>query len=235
MKSILLAISFLLVAVFTSAQIVTNQNHDSYIEVIGQGEIEVIPDQIFISFSLKERFEGKKKIELEDQEKELKKRLSKIEFDLNDLSLADANSDFIIIKRKLKDVIATKEYIMKIKGTNNIARIFEILDEMNAFNSYIQKVDHSEIKNLRKEARILAMRDAKEKAIYMLQSIDEAIGKPIYIIERENYNEYIPVMRNQKMMMSAIAEDAGSESENHELTFKKLKLQYLVNARFAIK
>ena len=46
-----------------------------YIEVVGTGEMEIIPDQIYISFTLKERFEGKKKIEIEDQEKEMKKRL----------------------------------------------------------------------------------------------------------------------------------------------------------------
>lgn len=233
MKIKILSILMLLLSVFVSGQ--TPQNQESYIDVVGQGEIEVIPDIIYVAFSLKEKFEGKKKIELEDLEKELKKRLSKIGFDLNDLVLSDANSDFVKIKRKINDVISSKEYILKMKGTNDLAKLFEILDQIDAFNAYVQKVDHTEINKLKKEARILAVRDAKEKALYMLTAIDENLGKPIYILERENYNEYIPVMRNQKMLMSAQAEDSSSEDENFELSFKKIKLKYTVNARFSIK
>lgn len=206
-----------------------------YIDVVGSGEMEVIPDQIYISFTLKERFDGKKKMEIEDQEKELKKRLLKLDIDLKDLQLADATSDYIKIKRNKKDVIASKDYILKVTSTATLADVFEILDDIKAFNANILRVDHSDIKNLRKQVKMMAVKDAKEKAAYMLEAIGESLGKPIFIQERESFDE-MPRMQMAAVMMKG-ADDANQdkESELPELSFQKIKLKYQVSARFAIK
>lgn len=205
-----------------------------YIEVVGNGEMEIIPDQIYISFTLKERFEGKKKIEIEDQEKELKKRLMKLEIDLADLQLADANSDFIKIKRKKNDVIASKDYLLKVSSTGTLAKVFDLLDEIDAFNAEIQRVDHSEMTKFRKEVKILAIQAAKEKATYLLAGIGETIGRPLFIQERESYDEFQPLMRKAGMVNMAM-DAAPAEEALPELSFQKIKLKYAVFARFAIK
>ena len=205
-----------------------------YIEVVGTGELEVIPDQIYISFTLKERFEGKKKIELDDQEKEMKKRMMKLGIDLNDMQLADASSDFIKIKRKKEDVIASKDYLLKVSSTKTLGLVFDLLDEINAFNADIQRVDHSDIKNFRKQVKMMAVQAAKEKAGYLLEAIGESVGKPLFIQERENYDEFQP-MRKSALMPNMAMEAADQESLLPELSFQKIKLKYSVFARFAIK
>ncbi|MFY9153974.1 MAG: SIMPL domain-containing protein [Prolixibacteraceae bacterium] len=207
----------------------------SYIDVVGNGEKEIVPDQIFISFTLKERFEGKKKLEIEDQEKELKKKLIKLGIDLNDLQLADASSDYIKIKRKKNDVISAKDYLLKVSNTTILAQVFDLLDEINAFNADIQRVDHSEIKRFKKEVKMQAVQDAKEKAGYLLGAIDENLGKPIFIQEREGYDVYQPMMRKSAMMNMAEMDAAGQEETLPELAFQKIKLKFTVSARFAIK
>jgi uncharacterized protein YggE len=205
-----------------------------YIEVVGNGEIEVVPDQIYISFTLKERFEGKTKIGLEDQEKEMKKRLVKLGIDLKDLQLADANSDFIKIKRKKPDVIASKDYILMVSTTGTLSKVFEMLDEINAFNAGIQRVDHSNIKEFRKQVKMQAVQEAKEKAGYLLSAIGESIGKPLFIQERESFNEYQPMFKTA--MSPAMSTDAVQNEEPlPELSFQKIKLKYTVFTRFAIK
>ncbi len=159
----------------------------------------------------------------------------KLDIDLNDLQLADANSDFIKIKRKKTDVIAYKDYLLKVSNTTTLAQVFDLLDELNAFNANIQRVDHSEIKKFRKEVKMMAMVDAKEKAGYLLSAIGENLGKPISIQERENYNEYQPLLR-KSAVMSMTQMDAGNAEESlPELSFQKIKLKYSVSARFAIK
>lgn len=206
-----------------------------YVDVVGTGEMEIVPDEIYISFTLKERFDGKKKIDIEDQEKELKKKLLKLKIDLNDLQLADASADYVKIKRKKNDVIASKDYILKVTSTSMLADVFDVLDEVKAFNADIQRVDHSEIEKYRKEVKMMAVRNAKEKATYMLEAIGESVGKPIYIQERENYNE-MPLMRKATMMALAAPEGADKQEEQlPELSFQKIKLKYQVSARFAIK
>jgi len=232
-KILLAFIAFIPLLAVSQEAIPTKEN--PYIEVVGTGEMEIVPDQIYISFTLKERFEGKTKILLEDQEKEMKKRLIKLSVDLNDLQLADANSDFIKINRKKNDVIASKDYLLKVSNTGTLANVFEMLDNINAFNADIQRVDHSEIAKFRKEVKIMAIQAAKEKAGYLLAGIGEALGKPLFIQERETYDEFQPqrkTIANSMMVMNAVP---GNEEALPGLSFQKIKLKYSVFARFAIK
>lgn len=234
MKTKILVLLIAVLPLLAMSQENTTGKETPYIEVVGTGEMEIIPDQIYISFTLKERFEGKKKIELEDQEKEMKKRLMKLDIDLKDLQLADANSDFITIKRKKTDVIASKDYLLKVSTTGTLAKVFELLDEINAFNADIQRVDHSEIARFRKEVKILAVQAAKEKAAYLLGGIGETIGKPLFIQERESYDEFQP-MRKVALMSNVVMDASPAEEALPELSFQKIKLKYSVFARFAIK
>jgi uncharacterized protein YggE len=234
MKTKFLGLLIALLPLLAMSQEIPASKETPYIEVVGQGEMEIVPDQIYISFTLKERFDGKKKIELEDQEKEMKKRLMKMDIDLKDLQLADANSDFITIKRKKTDVIASKDYLLKVATASTLGKVFEMLDEINAFNANIQRVDHSEIKRFKKEVKMLAVQEAKEKAGYLLSAIGETVGKPLFIQERESYDEFQP-MRKSGLMVNMAMDAAPAEEVLPELSFQKIKLKYSVFARFAIK
>jgi hypothetical protein len=234
MKTKILFVFIALFPLLALGQEATPAKETPYIEVVGTGEMEIVPDQIYISFTLKERFEGKTKILLEDQEKEMKKRMIKLGIDLNDLQLADANSDFIKIKRKKNDVIASKDYLLKVSTTGTLASVFEVLDEINAFNADIERVDHSEIKKFQKEVKMLAVKDAKEKAGYLLSAIGETVGKPLFIQERESFDGLQPFRKSAAMPMMAM-DRADKEEALPELSFQKIKLKYTVFARFAIK
>ncbi len=234
MKTKILAVLLALMPVWAMSQVMQQEKETPYIEVVGTSEMEIVPDQIYISFTLKERMDGKKKIELEDQEKEMKKKLMKLGIDLKDLQLADANSDFIKIKRKKNDVIASKDYILKVSTTGTLAQVFDTLDELDAFNAGIQRVDHSEIKKFRQEVKMNAVKDAKEKAGYLLGAIGETVGKPLFIQERETYDEF-PILRKAAAMPMMAMEAADQAEQLPELTFQKIKLKYSVFARFAIK
>lgn len=230
--SFLLAIIALL-PMLAFSQNSQQQKETPYIEVVGNGEMEIVPDQIYISFTLKERFDGKKKIELEDQEKEMKKRIVKLGIDLNDLQVADATADYVKIKRKKSDAIASKDYLLKVSTAATLSQVFDMLDEIDAFNADIQRVDHSKIKDFKKEVKMMAVKDAKEKAGYLLEAINEKVGKPLFIQERESYDEIQPMMLKSAMrVMDAVG---PKEEENlPELSFRKIKLKYSVFARFAI-
>lgn len=204
------------------------------IEVVGTGEMEIVPDEIYIAFTLKERFEGKTKIEIENQEKELKKRLIKLDIDLNDLQLSDANSDFIKIKRKKQDVIASKDYLLKVKTTAQIAKVFELLDDIDAFNANIDRVDHTEIEKYKNEVKMMAVKAAKEKASNLLAAIGESLGKPLLIQERETFEEQ-PFRKNMAMANMVMEDSDNQKAPLPEIGFQKIKLRYTVFTRFAIK
>ena len=235
MKSILILSVLVFAFMVAEAQYVQPGQEKPFIEVVGSGEMEIIPNEIYISFTLKERLDGKNKITIEFQEAEVKKQLQKAGFNLDKLSLADASSGIVTVKRKKQEVLASKNYVIKVATTKEIASVFEVLDTVEALNADITKVAHSEIEKYRKEVKILAVKAAKEKAIYMLGAIDETVGKPLMIQERESYDDVIPVTRMANMKAMAMENRELAAEDIPELTFQKIKLKYSVFARFEIK
>ena len=211
------------------------QRETPFIEVVGNGEIEIVPNEIYISFTLKERMDGKNKISIEEQEKELKKQLQNAGFDLKNLSLSDASAGFVPVKRKKKEVLTAKNYILKVVTTTEVATAFDVLDSVDALNADITRVAHSEIEKYRKEVKIMAVKAAKEKAAYLLEAIGETVGKPLMIQERETYDDVMPEANYRMKTMNAMADSEMAPEELPELSFQKIKLKYSVFARFEIK
>jgi uncharacterized protein YggE len=234
MKTRLLIVLMAILPFAMQAQELGTGKETSAIEVVGTGEMEVVPNEIFLSFTLKERFDGKTKIDIEKQEKELKKNLVKIGIDLNDLQLADAASDYIKIKRKKSDVIASKDYLLKVKTTTEIGKVFEMLDAIDAFNANIQRVNHSEIEKFKVEVKMMAVKAAKDKATYLLTAIGEKLGKPLLIQERETYEDFQPLRKTAMMANMVMDAEGGQEEVLPEIGFQKIKLKYSVFAKFAI-
>jgi uncharacterized protein len=131
-------------------------------------------------------------------------------------------------------VIASKNYILKVKTTAEIAKVFELLDEIDAFNADIQRVDHSEIEKFKNEVKMIAVKAAKEKATNLLSAIGETIGKPLLIQERETYEDQ-PFLKSAVMANIAMDTAENQETPLPEIGFQKIKLKYTVFARFAIK
>jgi uncharacterized protein YggE len=235
MKYILILAVFVFVCRVAEAQYVQPGQETPSIEVVGNGEMEIVPNEIYISFTLKERMDGKEKITIEAQEKELKKQLQKAGFDLENLSLSDASAGFVPVKRKKQEVLTAKNYILKVVTTTEVAAVFEVLDKVEALNADISRVAHSEIEKYRKEVKIMAVKAAIEKAAYLLEAIGETIGKPLMIQERETYDDVMPVANYRMKTMSAMADSEMASKELPELSFQKIKLKYAVFARFGIK
>ncbi|HSO87805.1 MAG TPA: SIMPL domain-containing protein [Draconibacterium sp.] len=235
MKYLLILTVFVFTFRLAEAQYVQPGQEKPYIEVVGNSEMEIVPNEIYISFTLKERMDGKKKITIEDQEKELKKQLQKAGFDLANLSLSDASAGFVPVKRKKQEVLTAKNYIIKVATTTEVASVFDVLDSVEALNADISRVAHSEIEKYRKEVKIMAVKAAKEKAGYLLEAIGESVGKPLMIQERESYDDVMPVANYRMKAMEVMAESDMAPEELPELSFQKIKLKYSVFARFEIK
>lgn len=234
MKTLYLTLALVAATLFVKAQTALNPIESTpYIEVTGDGEMEIMPDEIYLQFMLKERVDGRTKTDIDKQESELKKKLKAAGFDLNNLSLADASSDYVVVKRKNKDVLASKNYEMKIGTTDELAKLLGVLDEVKAEDTAIDRVDHSNMEELKKEVKILAVKNAKEKAVYLLGAVDQKAGKVLFIQERETYMQ--PFVR-KTMAYSMIGDESAEMAPVPEdaIDFQKIKLNYKVFARFAI-
>ncbi len=238
MKS-LKTISILLLTSISSmvlGQTTENTNIEkAYIEVTGTAEKEVSPDEIYISITIKEREQGREKITIEKQEEELKKAIINIGIPLENLSLSDANADYIRVKLIKKEVISQSEYLLKVKDAKTVALVFKELDNLKILEAYISKVSHSEIENLNKEVKVMAIKSAKEKADYLLNAIEEETGKPLIIRENSfsNLSALTANTRGPRNQSTPLYVD-GKKSKQH-IQFKKIKLSSSIYVKFSIK
>jgi len=204
-----------------------------FIEVTGTAEKTVVPNEIYISINIHERYDGKTKVTIEEQETGLKELLIKKGFNLEDLSLSDSESSYVKVRWTKKDVLSKKELVLKVNSADKVGEVFAILDELNLQDAHISKVDHSEKDAYKKEVRIMAIKAAKEKAFYLLEAIDEKPGNPLVIYE--NAHQYVPQMRN--VAYSENMKDGLMSSNNEpELTiqFEKITIRASIYVKYSI-
>jgi uncharacterized protein YggE len=221
-----------LLAVFTTnAQL--PQTDKPYIQVNGSAEKEVVPDEIYISINLIERYEGRNKITIDEQEKQLKEMVKNLGIDLSNLSVANADASYIRVNWFNKDVMARKGYMLKLANAEMVGQAFRELSNLNIKDASVSRVEYSKKEELKKQLRIEAVKKAKDQAEYMLAAISQTAGKPLYIAENGNF--YYPMMNANRMMTMDKAQAAPATTEEDYLEFKKIKFTTTVEARFEIK
>lgn len=210
-----------------------------YIEVTGIAEKEIIPDEIFISITIKERQEGKETITIEKQDADLKAGLIAIGVNLNNLSLSDADAGYIRIRLTKKDVVLKSEYLLKVADAATVGRVFDKLDELKILDARISRVDHSKIKEFIKETRIAAIKAAKDKADYLLEAIGEKTGKALIVRETEAYYElgYNPYKSNVRSLqtLNDLGDIGYIKPAAPVIQFEKIKLNSAIYVKFEIK
>ena len=185
MKTLFISIIIFCAHSIMAQTAVTKEEQTPYIEVMGSSEKEIVPDEIYVEIVLRERFDNKLKITIEEQEKSLMKALLSIGIGLDRLTLSDANANVVKINWKKNDIINKKEYTLKLSTAQEVGSVYTELDKIEITQAHITRVTHSKLDSLKKELRIEAIKNAKEKADYMLKAIGEQTGSPLIVKEVE--------------------------------------------------
>ena len=185
MKTLFISIIIFCAHSIMAQTAVTKEEQTPYIEVMGSSEKEIVPDEIYVEIVLRERFDNKLKITIEEQEKSLMKALLSIGIGLDRLTLSDANANVVKINWKKNDIINKKEYTLKLSTAQEVGSVYTELDKIEITQANIIRVTHSKLDSLKKELRIEAIKNAKEKADYLLKAIGEQTGSPLIVKEVE--------------------------------------------------
>lgn len=203
------------------------------ISVSGTAETEVTPDIIYIGISLKEYFKdnnSKKKVEITELENQLIAAVLKAGIAKEDLMINNVSSyNYATEKKKNPDFLASKQYRLKVADLNKFNQIMESIDAKGVEYTNIESYDYSKMDALKKDLKIKALMAAKDKATYMVNALGEKLGGVIEIQDGGD-NAIQPVYRNY-MMKAEMADAAPAQ----EIDFKKIKLNFSVNAIFEIK
>ena len=234
MKKIIL-IAFVVFSISSFAQIGEKNFIDqNYIEVTGNAEMEIIPDEIYLKIVVNEKdFKGKE--DLQKLEKSMIQALSKIGIDVSEqLTIRDMASNFQKYWLKGTEINSVKEYQLKVESANTAGQVIRDLETLGLSNISVEKIDHSKIQEFKTEVKVMAIKAAKEKAVSLTGAIDQKIGKAIYIQE-QNYNTF----QGKAAGISNIAVRGYGYSDEMELKqpdieFEKIKLEYSILVRFEI-
>jgi len=198
------------------------------ISVNGEAEMEITPNEIFVRITLKEYLDGRKKVEMNKLESELVKAVKAEDLPAENLtveSIFGYNWDWK--KQRAEEFLATKSFKLKVSDLKQMNDLLARLDERGVNSVGIASYTHSDLNRYKQELKLEALKNAKEKAGFLLNGIDEKLG-PVLEVSEIAHHPVQPVYRVQAMEM---ADDSGYQSD---LEFQTIKLQAEVMAVFSI-
>ena len=200
------------------------------IEVTGIAEKEVTPDIINVTISLQEYLDGRKKTTIDQLENQLENAIKEADISKEDFTISNVSSwNNSIQKNKNPDFLASKQYSIRFHDLNKFNSILSKVDPKGIQSTYVESYDYSKMPDLKRELKIQALLAAKEKATYLLNSINEKVGRPIDITETDNSN--YPSPRPMYQFKAVNMNAAPAESD---IDVKSIKLSFQIQAVFEI-
>lgn len=238
-KSILIStLIFTNVLVSNAQQVIMEKPFVKKIEVTGSAEQEVLPDEIFVTVSLREYFkekDNKVKVDIMVLEKQLQKAVEEAGIPKENFTIGTINGYREWWgKKKPTTFLESKSYILKVLNLYKIDGIISKVDEKGVAFTNIDRYEFSKIEQLRKEIKIKALQAAKEKAKFLLEGIGEQMGEALEITEIDQSYSPQPVYSNMMMRSSKMAVTAEAMPES-SIDVQKIKVRYEMKAVFKIK
>lgn len=210
----------------------------NYIEVTGKHEMEIIPDRIFLGITINEK-DKKGKESVEDQESQLIRGLKSIGINVDEnLSVLDFYGAYTNLFLKKDEVFKQKQFELVISNVNELDRVFKLLGVLEISDARINRVDHSDIEKLKRESKISALKNAKEKAENYAVAINQTAGKALHISESSTDDHGIHHTLSGKASGVIIRGYGSHNFKNNQIedkiVFKKIKIKAEVSAKFEL-
>jgi len=216
-------------SLFTYSTFAQNVDLRRRIEVTGVAEKEVTPDIINVSISLQEYLDGKKKTTIDQLENQLETAVKEAGIPKEDFTISNVSAwNNTWQQKKNPDFLASKQYRIKFHDLNKFNQILSKVDPKGIQATNIDSYDYSKMTELKRDLKIQSLLAAKEKAGYLLSSINEKVGRPISITESDNSN--YPQPRPMYKTMVSLSE----VEPQSDIAVTTIKLNFQVQAVFEI-
>lgn len=229
--TLLLVLSFITLA---ATPMHAQKENDRYIEVTGTSEIEIVPDEIHYIIEIKEyfaeEFDGKSKPE----EYKTKVSISQIEHNLRyALRKAGIPEDAIRVqeigdywRERGHDFLIAKIFDITLTDFKQIDNILKRVDTKGIKTMHLGELKNKDMQAYREKGKIEALKAAKNKASYLVASLNKKLGNVIRIVEPQESNGFSPYFNVQSNVRSSAVDSFDN--------FRTIKLNYSMTARFEI-
>ena len=238
MKKILTLLVLLTAVVSTQAQNSLMEN-SRRVSTRGYAEKEVTPDIIYLSISLKEYYQdgnSKKKVSIETLEKQLFDAAMKNGVKKDDFTIQNIYSYNAETKKKNNELLQSRQYRIKVTNLNNLNTMMDEVDPKGLQSTSISGYDHSQKRQIEKELKTSAVKDARTNAEILANADGGSVGKALMINDNSNvnWNEIMPQPRMYSMAKTANAE-MDAAGEGLDLNIRPIKLTCNIDAVFELK
>jgi len=206
------------------------------IEVNGSAEMEVEPDEIVLVIGIQEYWEEefeensepedyKTKVPLAEIEDELIKKMRKAGIDKKNVKVKNVGNYW---RQRGKEFLFSKQLKVELNDFSKINDLIDILDAKGIRNMNIGELRNSKINKFKTQVKIEALKNAREKAKVLVESLGEELGEVITITEISS--GFVRPMYEAEMM----ARSTEMQQERID-QIQMIKLEYQVQATFRIK
>jgi len=232
MKRVTLIIAFIYLA-FNANAIEVRTELNRIITVTGSAEIVIPPDEIELEITLTENNSWKSlsKIELA-----FMKLLFGNDIEKDRVVFNSTNSSFYWYYwwHHRRDSRKSKKIILKLDAKTNFMKLVRDLDKEYVTSIRITKTSNKDLQKFRREVKIEAIKAAKTKAKYLLEAVDEKVGRLMQVDELQviDNNQYWG-QQNRNVVSNSVmsySKTRGSYIEN----VPEIKLRYEVKTKFEI-
>ena len=205
-----------------------------YIEVAGNADTMVTPNEIYISIEISEK-DTKNKTSVEELERNMFNALKAMEIDVEkNLTTSDISSNFKNYFLRGKEVLKSKNYMLKVKDAVTASKVFMKLEDLGISNSTIDHVDYSEMEPMKNLMRSKAIENAKARALALTEPLHQQVGSAIYISDNENYIVH-PMLEGKVAGVQIRGFANASDQQLPQIDFEKIKVSADINAKFILK
>jgi len=234
---------FTLFLIIASVAMVKAQNmnieNSRKVATKGYAEREITPDIIYLSISLKEFYmDGnmKKKVFIETLEKQLFDAAMAAGVKKEDFTIQNIYSYNYETKKKNSELLQSRQYRIKVTNLNGLNIMLDKIDPQGIQTTSISGYDHTQKRQIEKELKTAAVKDARYNAEILAAADGQTVGKVLVINDNSNinFNDLIPTPR---MYAKAASADnaAGAMTEGLNIDIRPLKLTCYVDGVFELK
>ncbi len=214
------------------------------ITVTGNAEVMVVPDEIVITLGV----ETCKK-DLNSAKTENDKRIQKVinAAEKNGIDRKHIRTDFMNIEpqydykyensRAFIGYIVRQSIVMTLRDTSTFEGVLG--DALEAGANFVQDIQFrtTELRKHKDEARILAVKAAREKANDLAGELGQKVGKPYSIEEIPSGNQpwnHLSLQRGGGMIQNITMDEAGSAGSHATIALGQIKISAMVAVSFEL-
>ncbi|MFC2109662.1 SIMPL domain-containing protein [Bacteroidota bacterium] len=205
-----------------------------YVAVTAKADTLVIADKIYLKILLNEK-DTRGKVSLEELEEKMGKELTKLGINISkDLSIVDLSSNFKKYFLRQQNVLKNKAFSLLVFNGVMATKVIIALEKLNISNVSLEKLEHSEIENVRLLVKTKAVLKAKKQADCLTIPLGQKTGKAIHISDTQNNYRSFQSSNLDEMVVVGYGTKRKNEFKPLDVEFQKIKVSAQLEVKFAI-